>query len=155
YPLELEGMYRASSWEDYQRLTLEMDQRDDVDVIFHYSPHGQYDKSGKGIGYSEFTGWILKNQTHKPEFVVWAVWVSMGFLCGAGTDLCKIGENTALQADQVLRGGNPGDMPIEFPRDYYIALNLARAQQLGIEIPFEVLGGGKGNSFRNVCLSRI
>ncbi|MFH1577738.1 MAG: hypothetical protein ABIC18_01530, partial [Candidatus Omnitrophota bacterium] len=46
YPLELEGMYRASSWEDYQRLTLEMDQRDDVDVIFHYSPHGQYDKSG-------------------------------------------------------------------------------------------------------------
>ncbi|MFH1578109.1 MAG: ABC transporter substrate binding protein [Candidatus Omnitrophota bacterium] len=143
YPLEIEGFYRTKSWEEYQQLTLELNSRDDVDVIFHYAPHGQYDKKGNGISYKEFTKWIVSNQTNKPEFVAWAVWVKFGFLCGAGTDLYKIGEKTGLQVHKVLQGEDVGNIPIEFPRDFYIALNLARAQQLGIEIPFEVLGGAK------------
>ncbi|MFH1578110.1 MAG: ABC transporter substrate binding protein [Candidatus Omnitrophota bacterium] len=143
YPFKLVEFCRVKSWEEYQAKTIEMDERDDVDVVFHYCPHGQYDKNGKGIGYEEFTNFIVTHQTHKPEFVVWTVWVRMGFICGAGVDFDKVGEKTAMQVDRVLQGESVGDIPIEFPGDFNISLNLARAQQLGIEIPFEVLGGAK------------
>ena len=55
----------------------------------------------------------------------------------------RLGARQAIQVHRILKGESPGDIPIEAPEEFYIALNLARAQQLGIEIPFEVLGAAK------------
>jgi len=39
----------------------------------------------------------------------------------------------------VLRGADPGDLPIQSPATPYIAVNLARARQIGVELPVEIL----------------
>jgi ABC-type uncharacterized transport system substrate-binding protein len=63
----------------------------------------------------------------------------LGFLASVGIDLKATGRQLALKLMQVLNGESPGEIPISKPVDYYIAVNLARARQLGIKIPVDVL----------------
>ena len=48
---------------------------------------------------------------------------------------CQAGEMVA----RILRGEDPGDMPIEEARRYALVFNLRRAEQLGIKIPSDIL----------------
>jgi putative ABC transport system substrate-binding protein len=41
--------------------------------------------------------------------------------------------------DKVLRGANPGDIPIEQPTRFDLIINLKAAKALGLEIPPSVL----------------
>jgi putative ABC transport system substrate-binding protein len=45
----------------------------------------------------------------------------------------------AEQVDKVLRGVNPGDIPVEQPNKYELVVNLRTAKMLGIKIPESVL----------------
>ena len=49
------------------------------------------------------------------------------------------GRQWGQQGIRVLRGADPGDLPIQSPAAPYIAVNLARARQLGVELPVEIL----------------
>lgn len=41
----------------------------------------------------------------------------------------------ARYVDQILRGANPGDLPIQHPPRYYLTLNAGAAQGLGLVLP--------------------
>ncbi|MBW2409038.1 MAG: ABC transporter substrate-binding protein, partial [Deltaproteobacteria bacterium] len=41
--------------------------------------------------------------------------------------------------DKILKGGNPGEIPVELPKLYDFAINLKTARKLGITIPQSLL----------------
>jgi putative ABC transport system substrate-binding protein len=43
--------------------------------------------------------------------------------------------NAARQADRILRGAKPADLPVEMADKYEFVINLKTAQQLGLRIP--------------------
>ena len=41
----------------------------------------------------------------------------------------------ASYTDRVLRGANPGELPVQLPTRYELAINLKTAKTLGLKIP--------------------
>ena len=56
-----------------------------------------------------------------------------------GTDFSDLYRRQANYVDRVLKGANPGDLPIEQPTKFEMFINLKTAKQIGITIPPEML----------------
>jgi putative tryptophan/tyrosine transport system substrate-binding protein len=65
--------------------------------------------------------------------------VEVGGLMSYGPDFPDTWRRAADYVDKVLRGANPGDIPVEQPTKFALVLNLTTAKVLGIEIPPTVL----------------
>jgi putative ABC transport system substrate-binding protein len=65
--------------------------------------------------------------------------VEAGGLMSYGPDFPALWRRTAEYVDKILRGANPGDIPVEQPTKFSLVVNLTTAKVLGIEIPPMVL----------------
>jgi putative ABC transport system substrate-binding protein len=45
----------------------------------------------------------------------------------------------AIYVDKILRGGRPGDLPVQQPTQFDLKLNASTARRFGLAIPSEVL----------------
>ena len=61
--------------------------------------------------------------------------VVAGGLISYGVDLRWCYHRGAYFVDKILRGIAPGNLPIEFPTQMFLAVNLKTARALGIEVP--------------------
>jgi putative ABC transport system substrate-binding protein len=62
-----------------------------------------------------------------------------GGLIAYGTTPAHLDRQVARQIDKILRGARPGDVPVEQPSRYEMAINLSTAKALGIVIPQALL----------------
>lgn len=65
--------------------------------------------------------------------------VARGGVATAGVDYYKLGQQTGEKALQILGGTAPADIPVETQKEMSVIVNLKAAQEVGIEIPQEVL----------------
>jgi putative tryptophan/tyrosine transport system substrate-binding protein len=65
--------------------------------------------------------------------------LATGGLMSYGQDLNNNFRRAASYVDRILRGANPGELPMEQPLTYYLAINVRVAEALGLKIPAELL----------------
>lgn len=80
----------------------------------------------------------LANQLKLPVSGPSTAQVEEGALMTYGFIHSAVGIQAARMADQVLRGANPGEMPIETAENF-LAINLVTADEIGLQIPDEIL----------------
>jgi putative tryptophan/tyrosine transport system substrate-binding protein len=61
-----------------------------------------------------------------------------GLISYSGDDLA-IFRRAAVYVDKILKGANPGEMPIEQPTKFALVINLKTAKQIGLTIPPNML----------------
>jgi putative ABC transport system substrate-binding protein len=70
-----------------------------------------------------------------PTIYPWRQCVEAGGLMSYGIDVADVGHRVADMADQILKGGKPGEIPIFQPTKFELSINLKTAKTLGIELP--------------------
>jgi len=65
--------------------------------------------------------------------------VQNGGLMSYGADRTEGFKRVAVMVDKILKGTKPGDIPIERPTKFELAINLKAAKQIGLTIPPAVL----------------
>ena len=61
--------------------------------------------------------------------------VGDGGLISYGVSLSAIYRRAAIFVDKILRGANPGDLPIEQPTKLELVINVRTAKAIGLTIP--------------------
>ena len=62
-----------------------------------------------------------------------------GGLMSYGVDVADLYRRSAAYVDRILRGAQPGELPIQAPTNFELVLNLKTAKSLGIEVSRELL----------------
>src|SRR5262249_3630978 len=72
---------------------------------------------------------------HLPAIYQATVFASAGGLMTWAPDLVDQFRIAAGYVDRILKGANPGDLPIRYPSRYYLTLNNTAAKRLGLRFP--------------------
>jgi putative tryptophan/tyrosine transport system substrate-binding protein len=62
-----------------------------------------------------------------------------GGLVSYGADPVDLYRRTASYVDQILRGANPANLPVQAPTKFWLAINLTTAKALGLTVPPSLL----------------
>ena len=70
-----------------------------------------------------------------PAVYTLSEFVKDGGLLSYGVDRVDPWRRAASYVDRILRGEKPGDLPVQFPTKFEMAVNLKTAKALGLAVP--------------------
>jgi putative ABC transport system substrate-binding protein len=74
-----------------------------------------------------------------PTMVPWSENLDDGLLMSYGPNLKEVMRRCAVYVDKVLKGANPGDLPIEQVSEYELIIDLRVARALDVKVPEPML----------------
>jgi putative tryptophan/tyrosine transport system substrate-binding protein len=74
-----------------------------------------------------------------PAIYEWKPFVRSGGLISYGADVPDVYRRAAGFVDKILKGAQPGDLPVERPTRFDMAVNLKAAKALGVTIPESIV----------------
>ena len=74
-----------------------------------------------------------------PTMFIFKTYVEAGGLLSYGADLIAMHRQAAIQMAKILKGRKVGDIPIEQPNRFDLAVNLKTAKALGLELSTSIL----------------
>lgn len=75
------------------------------------------------------------SQHRLPMVAGWGAWVQAGGLISYGPNVEEMIRLAARYLEPVLKGANPGDLPVQQPTRFELFVNLRTAKALGLTIP--------------------
>jgi len=83
---------------------------------------------------------ILAAARNNVPAVYWqSVFARDGGLLSYGIDQMDSYRRAASYVDRILRGAKPGDLPVQYPTKFEMAVNLKTARALGLTVPSSIL----------------
>ena len=70
-----------------------------------------------------------------PTIYSFRFYAASGGLVSYGIDQTELVREAASYVDRILRGANPGELPVQLPTKYQLVINLKTAKVLGLTIP--------------------
>ena len=70
-----------------------------------------------------------------PAIYPFRYFIASGGLMSYGTETLETYRQAASYVSRVLKGENPGDLPVQAPSKYELVINLGTAKALGLVIP--------------------
>jgi ABC-type uncharacterized transport system substrate-binding protein len=81
----------------------------------------------------------LAAKSRLPSIFQYSEFADAGGLVTYGTDRADLFRRAATFVDKILKGANPGDLPMEQPTKFELVVNMKTASALGIKIPQSIL----------------
>jgi putative ABC transport system substrate-binding protein len=75
------------------------------------------------------------NRHRLPLVAGWGAWVQAGGLISYGPNVGEMIRQASRYLEPVLKGANPGDLPVQQPTRFELFVNLRTAKALGLNIP--------------------
>jgi putative ABC transport system substrate-binding protein len=75
------------------------------------------------------------NRHRLPLVAGWGAWVQAGGLISYGPNVGEMIRQAARYLEPVLKGADPGDLPVQQPTRFELFVNLRTAKTLGLNIP--------------------
>jgi putative ABC transport system substrate-binding protein len=118
----------------------EPDQIERAIATFAQSPNGGIILAASGIGASNANLIITAAARYKlPAVYINRPLVVAGGLISYGPNFDDQYRRAAGYVDRILRGEKPGDLPVQAPSKYELAINLKTAKALGLSVPQSLL----------------
>jgi len=86
---------------------------------------------------SQVADLLTKHQL--PAIGLWRSQAEAGVLMSYGPSIANEFRIAATYVDRILKGANPGDLPVEQPTKYEFVINMKAARRLGVKIPQSLL----------------
>jgi putative ABC transport system substrate-binding protein len=74
-----------------------------------------------------------------PTIYAFRIYIAAGGLISYGVDGNDLWTKAAGYVDRILRGARPGDLPVQTPTKFELAINLKSAKALGLAVPSSIL----------------
>jgi len=74
-----------------------------------------------------------------PAIYPYRFFATSGGLLSYGPDVVDVFHRVASYVDRILKGANPGDLPVQAPTKYELVINLNTAKTLGLDLPETLL----------------